>query len=241
MTTHTRWRDAAAYEAVCATGAGAAACARVHDAFVTALGFDPPMQRLPLETVTFDDEAPYGPRLAVLAGLDVVEAQRLAPGSHDVRGTPSHRRLLNSSAVLPPSLRHMHPRPYEFWFASEANAEAFEASPFSFLPAFGGHCTHGIASRGDLNDTLLADGRVAFTCVNGTRWNVLNGTLYMNSCGMWEDFIKQPEQDVAAATVAWHNWFGGWFGPINDACVQDAAAWGGNPVGGLIPAECVLN
>ena len=26
-----------------------------------------------------------------------------------------------------------------------------------------------------------------------------------------------------------------------DACVQDEAAWGGNPIGGLIPAGCVLN
>ena len=63
----------------------------------------------------------------------------------------------------------------------------------------------------------------------------------MNSCGMWEDFIKQPDKDARAAQTSWRRWFGDWFGPINDACVQDQAAWGGNPIGGLIPQECVLN
>ena len=81
---------------------------------------------------------------------------------------------------------------------------------------------------------------MAFTCVNGTRWVVRNGTLYMNSCGMYPDFIKQPEKDVATARAHWRDWFGDWIGPINDACVQDECAWGCNPVGGLIPRECVL-
>ena len=236
-----RWRDATSYKAVCAPGAGAQACAQVHSDFVAMLGFDPPMQRMPMTDYMRDDEAPYGPRLAVLSGIDVVAYHSLTIGEHDVRGSPAHRRWLNSSVVLPPDLRHIHPRPYEFWFSSEGHAQAFEVDPFRYLPAFGGHCTHGIASRGDLNETLLADGRVAFTCVNGSRWVVLNGTLYMNSCSMWADFEKQPMEDIAAARGSWHSWFGGWFGPINDACVQDAAAWDGDPVGALIPPKCVLN
>ena len=131
----------------------------------------------------------------------------------------------------------------EFWFASEANAVAFEANAFRFLPAFGGHCTHGIASRSDLNTTMLADGRVAFTCINGTRWAVLNGTLYMNSCGMWTDFEKDPAKDIAIARATWSRWFGEWFGPLNDACFQDAANWGGPPhwTAALIPSKCVIN
>ena len=239
--TRTRWSDMAAYEAVCSGKAGSTACADVHSQFVSRMGFDPPMRRLPMPVLVSDTEAPFGPRLAVLSGIDVVAYHSLAKGDHDVRGSPKHRRWLNSSTVLPPRLRHMHPTPYEFWFANEENAATFESDPFRFLPAFGGHCTHGIASRGDLNDTLLADGRVAFTCVNGSRWALLNGTLYMNSCGMWEDFIKQPDKDARAAQTSWRRWFGDWFGPINDACVQDQAAWGGNPIGGLIPQECVLN
>ena len=240
--TRTRWADDAAYEAVCAPGAGAAACASVHERFVRLLGgHDPPMRRLPLTTAVRDDEAPHGPRMAVLGGIDVVAYHALASGEHDVRGSPAHRRWLNASSVLPPTLLPFHPRPYELWFASEANAVAFEASPLRFLPAFGGHCTHGISSRNDLNATLLADGRVAFTCVNGSRWSVLNGTLYMNSCGMWPDFEKDPEADIAASRKAWRGWFGTYYGPLNDACVQDEAVWGGNPIGGLIPRNCVLN
>jgi hypothetical protein len=231
----------ASWKAVCSPGAGAAACAHVHAAFVARLGFDPPMHRKHMPTVMRDDEASFGPRLAVLAGMDVVAYHSLDRGSHDLRGSPSHRRWLNSSVVLPPELRHFHPRPYEFWFANEEHANTFDTQPMRYLPAFGGHCTHGIASRGDLNSTLLADGRMAFTCVNGSRWEVINGTLYMNSCGMWEDFIKQPDEDVAKARAMWQGWFGDWVGPINDACVQDEAKWGGNPVGGLMPTECVLD
>jgi len=237
----TRWRDEAAFEAVCAPGSKAEACAQVHRDFVAAMGYDPPMVRLPLRTVVKDAEAPYGPRLAVLDGIDVVAYHGLATGSHDVWGVPEHRRWLNSSALLPPDLRRYHPHPYELWFATEDHARTFDADPMRFLPAFGGHCTHGIATRNDLNTTLLADGRVAFTCINGSKWAVLNGTLYLTSCGMFRDFQKQPTLDVTRATALWRKWFGEYVGPLNDACVQDDARWGGDPIGGLIPTKCVLN
>ena len=133
----------------------------VHSAFVAKFGYDPPMKRWPMPTVRSDDSASYGPRVAVLAGIDLVAYHSLQKGQHDVRGSPAHRRWLNSSLVLPPPLRAFHPLPYEFWFSNAANALAFEADPYRFLPAFGGHCTHGIASRGDLNRSLLADGRMA--------------------------------------------------------------------------------
>ena len=125
---------------------------------------------------------------------------------------------------MPPQLRAVHPEPYVFWFSSEANARLFDAEPWRYIPAFGGHCTHGIASpaqparepvrerhagagssgagaraphcvlvlvpvlvlvlvlmlvlvrqgsRNDLTPSLLADGRVAFTCINTTQWVVL--------------------------------------------------------------------
>ena len=237
----TRWQDEAAYRAVCAPGRQAAACAKVHKDFVSVIGYNPPMVRLPLRTVTHDTEAPFGPRLAVLGGIDVVAYHQLSKGSHDVWGSPVHRRWLNSTAVLPPNLYSFHPRPYEFWFASDAHARAFEADPMRFLPAFGGHCTHGIATKSDLNQTLLADGRVAFTCINGANWAVLNGTLYLSSCDMFPDFEKDPETDVALANATWRRWFGSYFGPLNDACVQDDAKWGGKKTGGLMPVQCVLN
>ena len=91
----------------------------------------------------------------------------------------------------------------------------------------------------------IVDGRRGFTCVNGPRWYILNGTLYMNSCSMYEDFIKDPLGDIAKAKKQWEEWgFGGeWRGPMNDACFQDYTEWMKddpmNPIGHLIPERCV--
>ena len=135
-----------------------------------------------------------------------------------------------------------HVYPYEFWFVSEQNAILFEANPLKYIPAFGGHCTHGIASRGDLNASALVDGREAFTCVNTTRWALINGTVYMNSCSMWDDFEKNPREDIYKSTVLWKTWFGDYPGPINDRCFQDGGRWDHvNPIGSLVPAQCVIN
>lgn len=182
-------------------------------------------------------------------GNDVVAYFSLRPGEADVLGYPQHRRYVNASNRLPSEYIDIHPHPYEFWFANEANAETFAANPGKYIPAFGGHCTHGLASRNDLNASLVVDGRVAFTCVNTTRWVVRNGSLYMNSCGMYADFIKNPDRDIAAATSLWKKWYGGSstgsaaVGPINDACFQDGGAWDGPPdwTGMLIPPKCVIN
>jgi hypothetical protein len=107
--------------------------------------------------------------------------------AHDVLGMPQFKRFVNASTRLRyrPDLLNITDGSYEFWFTSAANAEAFEKEPGRYIPAFGGHCTHGLASRNDLNASLVVDGRVAFTCVNTTQWSLINGTVYMNSCGMY--------------------------------------------------------
>ena len=115
-----------------------------------------------------------------------------------------------------------------------------------YIPAFGGHCTHGIANLvdGDLTPAQMVDGRLAFVCVNTTNWGkVVNGTLYMNSCGMYDDFMVDPEGDIAKASAVWESWFGAPYdttGPINDACFQNGYTWGGPPnwVAGLMPPAC---
>ena len=55
--------------------------------------------------------------------------------------------------------------------------------------------------------------------------------------------MADPEGDAAAAAVVWANWFGEpatEMGPINDACFQDGATWGGPPNWdrGLLPKYC---
>ena len=66
---------------------------------------------------------------------------------------------------------------------------------------------------------------------------------YMNSCGMYDDFMLDPEGDVEAATAVWEAWFGSpaqEVGPVNDACFQDGGTWGGPPnwTAGLLPPYC---
>lgn len=115
---------------------------------------------------------PHHPRvrLPALNGVDVVEYFSLPAGAHDVMGSPAYTREINATALLPASLQALHPDPYVFWFSTDANARAFADNPWKYIPANGGHCTHGISTRGDLTAALVVDGRVAFTCVNTSKW-----------------------------------------------------------------------
>jgi hypothetical protein len=117
-------------------------------------------------------------------GNDLVAYHSLPAGAKDVLGRADHKRFLNvtnrlaHSGLAPAEIQKLHPSgTYEFWFASEENAQRFDSAPSKYLPAFGGHCSHGIASRGDLNATLLMDGRVAFTWLVGRYiYTLLHGT-----------------------------------------------------------------
>ena len=229
--------------------------------FSELLGYDPPYHRVPdgqgYVSVLLEREAPRGPRMVVLGGVDLVAFQ--CPGcaplvggvDHDVRGSPDFSVVLSSELFLPPGpLRALHPGPYEFWFSSSANAATFTSDWRRYVPRIGGHCTHGVATLvdGDLTAAQLVDGRLGFTCVNTTEWGGLvplansNTTgLYMNSCGMYSDFVLDPAKDATAAEAVWAEWFGeDWAGPINDACVQDGYTWDGNCIGGLLPPQCTI-
>ena len=241
--TRATWASRASWNAVCAVPSE---CAAVAKAFAAVFGSTPPMTRIPTSDgldVVYGAIAPHGPRTIAIGGNDVVAYFSLKPGDRDVKGSPMYRRYMDASKVLDKELLPYHPQPYEFWFSSETNADLFDEDPWAYIPAFGGHCTHGIASGFDsMTPALLADGRRAFTCINTTEWYIMNNTLYMNSCGMYYDFIKDPEGDAAAAHARWKTWFGQErnYGPINDACFQDGQHWDGNPIGALIPDNCVL-
>merc|ERR1712146_804050 len=103
--------------------------------------------------------------LPAIHGNDVVAYQLLNAGEKDVPGHPSIKRYINSGPLLQdPNLRHIHPRPYEFWFSSELHAQMFDGDPWRYVPAFGGHCTHCIAEKHHTQNfsSLLVDGRIAF-------------------------------------------------------------------------------
>jgi hypothetical protein len=248
--TRTAWATFGSWKAV-----DPDALADVAASFGALLGYIPPMKRVPegsgYMAGLLEREAAKGPRTAVLGGVDLVSffesgdrGQPLVPGvDHDVRGSPAFAVLVASERLLPPRFVGLHPRPYEFWFSSAAHAEAFAASPLgTYLPGVGGHCTHGLAAAVDGIDVTasdLVDGRLAFVCVNTTSWGrTVNGTLFMNSCGMYADFAKDPAGDAAKASALWRGWFGDYPGPVNDACVQDGASWGGDYEAGLLPPAC---
>jgi uncharacterized protein (TIGR03792 family) len=241
-----RWGSTPLWKQVCGGPGGDKKCRQVQEVFETMFGSAPAMTRIPSADgliVQMGGIAPLGPRLIAIGGNDVVAYYSLTRGERDVKGSPLYRRYLDSAKILPPSLLSYHPQPYEFWFSTNENAEAFEKSPWMYIPANGGHCTHGIASGEPFTRELIADGRIGFTCINTTEWYVLNGTLYMNSCGMYYDFIKDPEGDARKSASIWKKWFGAErnVGPINDACFQDGQFWNGNPTGALIPTNCVLH
>ena len=220
-------------------------CKDIQEQFVKMFGSAPELTNLPTPeglSVVTGTVAPQGARLPAIGGNDVVAYFSLKPGENDVRGTPYYRRYIDSANVLPKDLLHYHPQPYEFWFSNSENAEKFEKNPWQFIPAFGGHCSYGIATRNDMTPELLADGRIGFTCIHSNEWVILNGTLYMNSCQMYYDFINDPVESAKKAHQQWKEWFGQshGFGPINDRCFQNELTWKGGPTRGLIPNQCYL-
>lgn len=54
-----------------------------------------------------------------------------------------------------------------YLFATEANKEAFEAAPDTYLPAFGGWCAYGVA----VEKKFVGDPDV---------WEIVDGRLYLN-------------------------------------------------------------
>ena len=236
-----RWKTRAQWKSI-----PVSKCKATQEAFVSSFGYAPTLTRLP-NANGFDflavAEPMYGTRLLAINGNDVVAYHTtLQPGDKDVPGLPQFRRYLNVSGgnVLPPDLLHFHPEPYEFWFASAENAALFDEDPWKYIPAFGGHCTHCVATEDDTREEV-ADGRIAFSCVNTTEWVIVNERLYMNSCTMYKDFMKDPEGNIKRAEAKWRSWFGDSMrGPINDACFQDGGQYAGNPVRATIPRKCYL-
>ena len=76
----------------------------------------------------------------------------------------------------------------------------------------------GRHSSGALNHATLLVGPIFGNTGRGRR-AVVNGSLYMNSCGIYADFMKDPAGDSIKAESLWAEWFGerasGAVGPIN--------------------------
>ena len=76
-------------------------------------------------------------------------------------------------------------------FASEANLEAFKASPEKYLPAYGGFCAYGTA----LGKKLDGDPR---------EWRIVDGKLYFNlNADIAEVWAKDVPGNIGKADANW--------------------------------------
>lgn len=167
-------------------------------------------------------------RRPVLNGYDVVMYHLQWDTQHmqnktDIMGSPRWQYVLRTSIGS-----------YTFWFSSPDTLALFESDPWKYAPAYGGHCSHHIATDEVLSKEDLDAGLgYAVVCINTNNWAIVNGTLYLNSCGMYYDFIAQPVEDVIRGNKRWLEWYGTLQdGPFNDVCFQDGST------GELRPPNC---
>lgn len=80
-----------------------------------------------------------------------------------------------------------------YYFASEANKQAFEKSPAKYLPQFGGFCTFGVSVAKKF------DGNPRYAAVeNGKLYVFLNEAIY-------NEFQKDRAGTIAKAERNWRN------------------------------------
>jgi hypothetical protein len=124
----------------------------------------------PLALASFPQDAAVG-----VGGYDLVAYHTQGAA---MRGTGFHQAVHDGVTYL---------------FTSEEHKEAFESTPETYLPAYGGYCAFGVVK----NMKLPANPEV---------WKVVDGTLYLN---VDSDIQKKWEQDIpghiATANDIWQD------------------------------------
>ncbi len=78
-----------------------------------------------------------------------------------------------------------------WYFASQANLDAFKASPEKYAPQYGGYCAYGLAS-----------GHKAPTVPEA--WTIANGKLYLNyNKDVMESWRKKQPEYIQTADKNW--------------------------------------
>ena len=162
--------------------------ALISAAFTKEMGYSTMVESLPnddgLRMIQGSDYPDH--RRPVLNGYDVVMYHLQWDAAHlknktDVMGSPRWQYALHTSIGT-----------YIFWFSSPETLDLFRQDPWKYTPAYGGHCSHHIATDEGLTKENLDDGLgYGVVCINTDNWVIVNGTLYLNSCGMYYDFIEQ--------------------------------------------------
>lgn len=127
---------------------GAAFVADRSDTHLTRTSFSFATQQTTIERPGRDSRAMGGQRGhastvdVVLGGVDVVAYFDLSAGAAPVYGDAAHSvSLTTEDAITGDGFQSV------FWFASQANADAFRSSPASYAPRFGGFCAYGMSSE----------------------------------------------------------------------------------------------
>ena len=118
--------------------------------------------KLDLRTLLLTLAAALLPFTALAAGATNIDARGIAIHGHDpvayftegrpVVGKPEHKATVGAAT---------------YWFASEANLEAFKADPSRYQPQYGGYCAYGVA-QGYKPD------------IDPTAFRIVDAKLYLN-------------------------------------------------------------
>jgi hypothetical protein len=82
-------------------------------------------------------------------------------------------------------------RDVKWQFASEANRDAFVASPEKYAPQFGGYCSFAV-SRGTVAD------------IDPKQWAIVDGKLYLNNNAFAQSLWDQDRSgNISAGNVNW--------------------------------------
>ncbi|CAM9696830.1 unnamed protein product [Scytosiphon promiscuus] len=153
----------------------------------------------PSLTTTSDCTADTG--LPVLAGVDVVAYWTLPGGASPILGSHNLMSMFQG---------------YRFFFSSIENLRTFESDPLTYLPAWGGFCSYGVADEDFWTPETLGP----FS--NPSKWIIgSDGKLHVFRSRLpMIKFLMAPDEYIEAGNANWNSWFPEEDGmpPLNTAC-----------------------
>ena len=173
---------------------------------------------------------PDAPAVA-LGGFDTVAYFSLPAGAPAVKGVPKYW-----TNIALPDASGLGGGPFEYTllFSTAANRDAFVASPYQYLPQWGGFCAYGMTH--EFSDQGWPWARDYLGPPGGLQdaWFVFKGKLYATFfANMTAPWVADGDANVATGDKRWQAWFGAstsntttTTGPLNVNCTSDA--WWGN-------------
>lgn len=151
-----------------------------------------------------------------LNGYDVVQYSMQLPELAGVLGCPEFNANLTSRVSTVDNKYET----FTFWFASPENRDKFKASPWQFVPRYGGFGAYRIARENSAYSQGWSARALGPPSDPVNLWARFNQTLYLFSAP--EDlaaFLRNPEEITSRADAQWIAWYGSLqAGPLNEQC-----------------------